>query len=478
MARCANHMAVDVQIPALGESVTEGVIVRWIKQNGERVDADEPLFELETDKASVEIPAPSAGVITIIAAEGATVHVGDVVARIDSDGAAKASLPSQPAADRAAKPSPPSQPPAAKPASTTAPPATKSPEPAQGSAPAQPSAPASEDQQLSPAVRRLVEELQLDPRQIKGTGRGGRLTKDDVLAHLNTARRAGSTAQAGSAGPTGREAGATAVPATLKTPQPTPVTAEAPRPPTPYPPRPAIPRPVGGDDVERVPMTRLRQRIAERLRQAQATAAILTTFNEVDMSAVMELRARFKTLFNEVHGVGLGFMSFFARTCIAALQDMPLINAQIDGTDIVYHKRVHLGVAVGTERGLVVPVVHNADQLSFAELEREIARLAEAARENRLSIDDLSGGTFTISNGGVYGSLMSTPILNPPQSAILGMHKIQKRPMVVNDAVVVRPMMYLALSYDHRLIDGAEAVTFLVKVKDRIEEPSRLLLGI
>jgi len=478
-------MAVDVQIPALGESVTEGVIVRWMKQNGERVDADEPLFELETDKASVEIPAPSAGVITIIAAEGATVQVGDVVARIDSDGAAKASPPSQPAADRAAKASPPSQPAAAKPPTTPAPAATKSPERAEASQPAQ-STVAANEEQLSPAVRRLVEELQLDPRQIKGTGRGGRLTKDDVLAHLNIARRAASTARAGSAGPTGTEAGAThtqasatPVPATtLQTRQPTPVTAEAPRPPTPYPPRPAIPRPVSSDDVERVPMTRLRQRIAERLRQAQATAAILTTFNEVDMSAVMELRARFKTLFSEVHGVGLGFMSFFARACIAALQDMPLINAQIDGTDIVYHKRVHLGVAVGTERGLVVPVVHNADQLSFAELEREIARLAEAARENRLSIDDLSGGTFTISNGGVYGSLMSTPILNPPQSAILGMHKIQKRPVVVNDAVVVRPMMYLALSYDHRLIDGAEAVTFLVKVKDRIEEPSRLLLGI
>ena len=225
-------------------------------------------------------------------------------------------------------------------------------------------------------------------------------------------------------------------------------------------------------------MTRLRQRIAERLRQAQATAAILTTFNEVDMSAVMELRARYKTRFSEVHGVGLGFMSFFARACIVALQEMRLVNAQIDGTDIVYSKHVHLGVAVGTERGLVVPVVHNADLLSFAEIEREIARLAELARDNRLGIDDLSGGTFTISNGGVYGSLMSTPILNPPQSAILGMHKIEKRPVVANDQIVIRPMMYLALSYDHRLIDGSEAVTFLVKVKERLEDPSRLLLGV
>ena len=225
-------------------------------------------------------------------------------------------------------------------------------------------------------------------------------------------------------------------------------------------------------------MTRLRQRIAERLRQAQATAAILTTFNEVDMSAVMELRARHKTRFSEVHGVSLGFMSFFARACIVALQNMPLVNAQIDGTDIVYHKRVHLGVAVGTERGLVVPIVHDADRLGFADVEKEIARLAGLARDNKLSIDDLSGGTFTISNGGVYGSLLSTPILNPPQSAILGMHKIEKRAVVVNDQIVIRPMMYLALSYDHRLIDGAEAVTFLVRVKERLEDPSRLLLGI
>ena len=225
-------------------------------------------------------------------------------------------------------------------------------------------------------------------------------------------------------------------------------------------------------------MSRLRQRIAERLRQAQATAAILTTFNEVDMSAVMALRARYKQAFSDAHGVPLGFMSFFGRACVAALQEMPLVNAQIDGTDIVYHKRVHLGVAVGTERGLVVPIVHEADRLDFAGLEREIGRLAQLARDNKLSIEDLSGGTFTISNGGVYGSLLSTPILNPPQSAILGMHKIEKRAVVVDDQIVVRPMMYLALSYDHRLIDGAEAVTFLVKVKERIEDPSRLLLGV
>jgi 2-oxoglutarate dehydrogenase E2 component (dihydrolipoamide succinyltransferase) len=297
------------------------------------------------------------------------------------------------------------------------------------------------------------------------SGKGGRLTKGDVLAHLESEKQAPAAAPASS--PTFEKQGVGGVAAPERT-------------------EPAAPPPAAGKSAEstpvasdrRVPMTRLRQRIAERLRQAQATAAILTTFNEADMTAVMELRARFKTIFSEAHGVGLGFMSFFARACIAALQDMPLINAQIDGTDIVYHKHVHLGVAVGTERGLVVPVIHNADLLSFADIEREIVRLADLARDNRLGIDDLSGGTFTISNGGVYGSLNSTPILNPPQSAILGMHKIQKRPVVLNDQVAIRPMMYLALSYDHRLVDGADAVTFLVKVKDRIEEPSRLLLGI
>jgi 2-oxoglutarate dehydrogenase E2 component (dihydrolipoamide succinyltransferase) len=309
---------------------------------------------------------------------------------------------------------------------------------------------------LSPAVRRLVEEHGLDPRAIKATGRGGRLTKEDVLAYLQAA-----------AAPVTQDSALRTQDSTL------------PRPPlsiAPWPtPRPAPP---GGDEEERVPMTHLRQRIAERLVQAQHTAAILTTFNEVDMSAVMELRARHKARFTEVHGVSLGLMSFFARACIGAIADLPIINAQIDGTDIVYKKHVHLGVAVGTERGLVVPVVHHADQLSFAEIEKEIERLAGLARQHKLSIQDLSGGTFTISNGGVYGSLLSTPILNPPQSAILGMHKIEKRPVVVNDAVVIRPMMYLALSYDHRLIDGEQAVTFLVRLKHRIEDPTRLLFEI
>ena len=451
-------MAVDVSIPTLGESVSEGVIVRWIKHNGEPVATDDPLFELETDKASVEIPAPSAGVITILVEEGATVRVGDVVARIDGDGAAAGSR--RPAAPPAPTPAPP-------PAATPATRPTLTPQP-----PAASAAP-EVGQPLSPAVRRLVEEHHLDPQQIAGTGRGGRLTKEDVLAHLRAARREGASAAPAAPSPV------VTAPPPAAAPSP-PVAAEAPRPPTPYPPRPAHPSPSDDtrEEVERVPMTRLRQRIAERLRQAQATAAILTTFNEVDMSAVMELRTHFKTRFTEVHGVPLGFMSFFAHACVAALRDLPLVNAQIDGTDIVYNRHVHLGVAVGTERGLVVPIVHNADLLSFAEIEKEIARLAGLARDNKLGIDDLSGGTFTISNGGVYGSLLSTPILNPPQSAILGMHKIEKRPIVVNDQIVIRPMMYLALSYDHRLIDGAEAVTFLVKVKERLEEPSRLLLGV
>jgi len=463
-------MPVDVQIPALGESVTEGVIVRWLKQDGDAVAVDEALFELETDKASVEIPAPSAGVISIVAQEGATVQVGDVVARIEPNGAAKPAAKADAAGPAAAK----------EPAVAKAPAATaadsedaESDADAADAAPADDSAPstgtnagAGASASLSPAVRRLVEENRLDPARIPATGKAGRLTKGDVLAHLSAA----APAEIPPAAPPAAAQPATAAPA--------PKAADAPRQPTPYP-RPGAPAARGaGDDVERVPMTRLRQRIAERLRQAQATAAILTTFNEVDMSAVMALRTRYKAQFAETHGVSLGFMSFFARACVVALQEMPLVNAQIDGTDIVYHRHVHLGVAVGTERGLVVPIVHDADRLAFADLEREVARLADLARENKLSIDDLSGGTFTISNGGVYGSMMSTPILNPPQSAILGMHKIEKRPVVVDDQIVIRPMMYLALSYDHRLIDGSEAVTFLVKVKERLEDPSRLLLGV
>lgn len=407
-------MSAEVRIPALGESVTEGVIVRWMKAGGDVVHLDEPLLELETDKASVEIPAPDSGVLEILKAEGAKVQVGEVVGRL-TPGAAKARQEPAPNAVAPAR---------AEPAATG---------PTRGAT----------TTQLSPAVQRLVEENAIDPMAVAGTGRGGRLTKGDVLEHIEHSRSAEAPVDP-------------VAPSTVA-----PVTAE-----------------VSQQEDERVPMSRLRQRIAERLVQAQHTAAILTTFNEVDMSAVLALRTRYKQKFTEKHGVALGFMSFFARACLAALEDFPLVGAQIEGTEIVYKKRVNLGIAVGTERGLVVPIVHGADRMSFAEIEKEIERLAGLARQNKLAINDLSGGTFTISNGGVYGSLMSTPILTPPQSAILGMHKTEKRAVVVDDQIVIRPMMYLALSYDHRLVDGKEAVGFLVRVKEGIEDPARLLLDL
>ncbi|MBI3783907.1 MAG: 2-oxoglutarate dehydrogenase complex dihydrolipoyllysine-residue succinyltransferase [Deltaproteobacteria bacterium] len=422
-------MPVEVRIPTLGESITEGVIVRWIKHDGDAVAVDDPLLELETDKASVEIPAVGSGVLKVLKAEGSTVQVGDIVASIESGGA--------PARKTGAIEAPPAPPEAAlaKPVEASRPTSTAS-------------------HLLSPAVRKLVEEHRIEPQAIQGTGRAGRLTKADVLAYLDKAE----------AMPTAGPAVAAAMPASSPA---TPVVSAA-----------SITPAASAAEEERVPMTHLRKRIAERLVQAQHTAAILTTFNEVDMSAVMELRARYKERFKQTHGVTLGFMSFFARASISAIEELPLVNAQIDATDVVYKKHVHLGIAVGTERGLVVPIVHHADQLSFAGIEMEIERLAGLARQGKLGINDLSGGTFTISNGGVYGSLLSTPILNPPQSAILGMHKIEKRPVVIDDQIVIRPMMYLALSYDHRLIDGEQAVTFLVKVKERLEDPARLLLEV
>lgn len=436
-------MPVEVKIPTLGESVNEGVIVRWLRPDGAVVQVDDPLLELETDKASVEIPAPAAGVLQILKPEGTTVQVGATVARLDTEAARTAGTPppssgSPPASSKGAQPTEPAPTPRA----------SGSPQPMRA---------LQAGDAMSPAVRRLVEENKLEPAAIPGTGRGGRLTKGDVLAHLEAAR---------TAPPGGGEAGS-AVHAPPPSPPPSPPLRETPRAAAP-----------AGAEIERVPMSRLRQRIAERLVQAQRTAAILTTFNEIDMSAVLDLRSRYKARFAETHGVPLGFMSFFARACIAALKHVPVVGAHIEGTDIVYNKHVHLGVAVATERGLVVPVVRDADQKSFAEIEKEIERLAGLARQNKLSIEDLSGGTFTISNGGVYGSLLSTPILNPPQSGILGMHKIEKRPVVVDDQIVVRPMMYVALSYDHRLIDGKDAVTFLVRVKEAIEDPTRLLLDL
>jgi 2-oxoglutarate dehydrogenase E2 component (dihydrolipoamide succinyltransferase) len=445
-------MAFEVRIPTLGESVTEGVIARWAKQDGDRVERDEILLELETDKASMEIAAEQPGVLRIVKEAGATVTVGEVVARLEG-------------ADGATAPKPPSTATAAKVASekaplADAPPAAPSPSPAPPPPPAPASAPSASRPvgPLSPAVRNLIEEHALDPAAIPASGKGGRLTKGDVLAHLESAP----------ARPVAAPPAPSAVTPTAAPPPPRLAAAPASRP--------APAEAQDGEDV--VPMSRLRKRIAERLVQAQHTAAILTTFNEVDMTAVMALRAAHKEQFQKAHGVGLGFMSFFARACIAALRDVPAVNAEIRGDDVVYKRYVHLGVAVGTERGLVVPVVHDAHRMSFAEIEREILRLAGLARDGKLAIDDLAGGTFTISNGGVYGSLMSTPILNPPQSGILGMHKIEKRPVVVADQIVVRPMMYLALSYDHRLVDGEQAVTFLVRVKERIEDPARLLLEV
>lgn len=393
-------MAIDIKIPSLGESVTEGTVSRWLKADGDVVAVDEIVLELETDKAAMEIPAPVAGKLKILVPAGQAVKVGAVVGSIDDTVKAAAQAPAAKA----------------------------------------PAAPVAAADSLSPAVRRIVEEKKLDPSQVAATGKDGRLTKGDVLAHLER----GGVPQPG-----------------LPTSQ---VVAQA-----------------GGQadaDSERVPMTRLRLKIAERLVQAQQTAAILTTFNEIDMTATKELRARYNPIFEKKYGTKLGFMSLFGRACISALKDVREVNAQIDGSDLVYYNRVHLGIAVGTERGLVVPVVRNADLLSIAELELAIAALAAKARQGKLVPDDLSGGTFTISNGGVYGSLLSTPILNPPQTGILGMHKTEDRPVVVDGQIVVRPMMYVALSYDHRVIDGEQAVTFLVKVKQNLEDPQRMLLGV
>ncbi len=426
-------MAVEVRIPPLGESVTEGVIAQWLKQDGDLVAQDDLLLELETDKAAMELPAERAGILRIVKQAGETVQVGDLIATLEpSEGRVAPEAGSKPEPEAAASAPPVSPLGESSPAATRAPETTTS----------RPLGP------LSPAVRNLIDEHQLDPATITATGKGGRLTKADVLAHL--------------------EAGGGSAPR-VEPPTAPPTITSAPR---------DAAAPVPEADEEIVPMTLMRKRIAERLVQAQHTAAILTTFNEIDMTAVMTLRSAQKERFKERHGVPLGFMSFFARACIAALRDVRAINAEIREEAIVYRRDVHLGVAVGTPRGLVVPVVRHADRMNFAEIEAEIGRLARLARDKKLSIGDLSGGTFTISNGGVYGSLLSTPILNPPQSGILGMHKIEKRPIVVDDQIVIRPMMYVALSYDHRIVDGEQAVTFLVRVKERLEDPARLLLEV
>lgn len=416
-------MSVQVEIPSMGESVNEVILLEWLKGDGERVEQDEPLCVLETDKANVDLPSPASGALKHLQPIETTLAIGAIVAEI-----AEIAEGEEPAA-----PAPASQPSASS---------------------AEPSKP---EPVLSPAVRRLVEEHELDPAAIEGTGKDGRLTKKDVLAHLEALS-------------------APAEPAPPPTPEPAPppTPASPPPPPEPAPP----PAPAGPDPIRREPMSRLRQRIAEHLVAAQHNAAMLTTFNEIDMSAVMQLRAKYKERFAQVHGASLGLMSFFSRATVLALGEFPAINAQIDGTHIVYHDFVNLGIAVSTERGLVVPVLRRADQMSIAQLESNIKRLALSARDNKLAMDELSGGTFTITNGGVFGSLLSTPILNAPQSGILGMHAIQERPVAVEGQVAIRPMMYTALSYDHRLVDGQQSVSFLVRIKELLEDPARLILEV
>lgn len=414
-------MSIEIKVPVLGESVVEATVSRWLKGKGEAVAADEAVVELETDKVTLEVPSPVAGVLEdIVAADGAVVTV-DALLGMVAEGAV-ASAPSQkPAADTAA------------PAASAAP----APAPSAASAPATSSAAA----MLSPAVRKMVDENGLNPAAITGTGKDGRLTKADVKAAL-----ASGSAKTVSA--------------------PAPVTSAAPAP--------------RSDDVreERVPMSRLRRIIASRLKDAQNNAAMLSTFNEVDMTEVMALRAEYKDDFEKNHGARLGFMGFFVKAVITALEEFPAVNAEIHGEDIIYKNFANIGVAVGTPQGLVVPVLKDAQNMSLADIEKQVTSFGQRARDGKLTPADMAGGSFTISNGGVYGSLLSTPILNPPQSGILGMHKIQKRPVAIGDKVEIRPMMYLALSYDHRIIDGREAVSFLVRVKESIEDPRRLLLGV
>jgi 2-oxoglutarate dehydrogenase E2 component (dihydrolipoamide succinyltransferase) len=413
----------EIRVPALGESVTEATIGKWFKQPGDPVAVDEPLVELETDKVTIEVPAPAAGVLGDIAAkDGETVAVGALLGQIREGAAAPAK----------ATPPPPGGP--GQRTATTTPAAAEAPPPQTGTKPEAP---------LAPSVRKIAAETGIDVSTVPGSGKDGRVTKGDMMAAIERAASA-----------------------------PTPVTQTA-----------AVqaraPSPV--DDAareERVKMTRLRATIARRLKEAQNTAAMLTTFNEVDMSAVMQLRNRYKDLFEKTHNVKLGFMGFFVKACVQALKEIPAVNAEIDGSDIIYKNYYHIGVAVGTEKGLVVPVVRDCDQKSLAQIEKEIADLGRRARDGTLKIEEMQGGTFTISNGGVYGSLMSTPILNAPQSGILGMHKIEERPVAVAGKVEIRPMMYLALSYDHRLVDGREAVTFLVRVKEILEDPARLVVDL
>jgi 2-oxoglutarate dehydrogenase E2 component (dihydrolipoamide succinyltransferase) len=449
-------MTTEIRVPQLPESVADATLVAWHKQPGDSVRRDDNLADLETDKVVLEVPAPANGVLREVRIKsGTTVTSGQVLAIFDEGAAASAS--SVPAAAASAG-SAGSAGPAGSVGSADAVGARPAPAPALAAKTAVAQAASRSSEALSPAVRRLVEENSLDAGAIPASGRDGRLTKSDVVDFL---------AKRSSGASTGAQAGATSAESAPA--------ARAPSIPAAARPQQA---PAGARAEQRVPMTRLRQRIAQRLVEAQSTQALLTSFNEVDLTAVQELRARHKDRFEKERGVKLGFMSFFVKACIEALKKFPVVNASLDGSDVVYHEYYDIGVAVSTERGLMVPIVRDADAKSFAAIESEIAQYAKKAREGTIAIEDLTGGTFTITNGGVFGSLMSTPIVNSPQSAILGMHKIQERPMVVNGQIAIRPMMYLAVTYDHRIIDGREAVQFLVAVKEGLEDPGRMLLGI
>ena len=434
-------MATDVEVPALGESITEGTLAQWLKKPGEAVVADEPIASLETDKVSVEVPSPVAGVLTEqLVSEGDTVAVGAVIARIDQSATVGAAPPDPSPAQAAA-------------ASTTNPAGAGETPALRGDAAAPVAEAVPEEDHvttLSPAVRRAVLEYHVDPTRIRGSGKDGRLTKDDVIAAAEAQKSAPAP-----------QAKAPALEAKAPTPAPRP-----------------SPGSTGERKEERVKMSRIRQTIARRLKEAQNTAAMLTTFNDVDMSAVIDARTRYKDLFEKKHGIRLGFMGFFVKACALAAKDVPSVNASLEGDEIIYHDYLDVSVAVSAPKGLVVPVVRDADRMSFAEIEKTIAAYGKKAKEGTLTVDEMTGGTFTISNGGVFGSLLSTPIINPPQSAVLGIHRIEERPVVKDGQIVARPMMYLALSYDHRLVDGREAVTFLVRVKEAIEDPTRILIDL
>jgi 2-oxoglutarate dehydrogenase E2 component (dihydrolipoamide succinyltransferase) len=417
-------MTIEIKVPSVGESVTEALLAEWFKQDGDSVEKNEPLFVIETDKVTLEVEAEAAGQLKILVGEGETVAIGTVVGKIDS-AVAGDTAPKETKVPEAER-----QPSEAAKEKTPAEPAKDTPPPEANKEAAAPAA-----QQLSPAVRRLVAENNLDPAKVNGTGPGGRVTKGDVLLYLE-----------------GRPAEAARAAA--------PVPAES------------------GEAERRQAMSPIRRRIAERLLAAKQNTAMLTTFNEIDMSQAMAMRAAYKEAFQKKHGIGLGFMSFFVKACVEALGEIPEINAFVDGKDFVYHDHCHIGIAVGAPKGLVVPVLRHAEKMSFADVEQAIGDYVAKIKDNRLELADLEGGTFTISNGGVYGSLLSTPILNMPQSGILGMHKIEKRPVVVDDEIVIRPMMYVALSYDHRIVDGKGAVTFLRRVKEFVENPERILLEV